>query len=275
MTEKIDISMFVHEKKRAAIMGIVNVTPDSFSDGNDGEKSIDKALRLIDEGADIIDIGGESTRPGAVEVSEAEEKERVLGLLVPLKKIRPDVCVSVDTRKSRCAKVFLDNGADIINDVSGLVYSPDMAQVAAKYNAKLIIMHSLSAGIADAAYSYNDVVSEVCSFLQKQKEFAISCGVAKSNIIIDPGLGFSKNTDENFELIKNIKRLSDIAPVLIGHSRKRFIRDFLGIENVKDSDGATACLSVFAAASGCAIIRVHNVKQTVGFLHLADRLRSS
>lgn len=275
MDNNIDISVMPYAKKHPAVMGIVNVTPDSFSDGKDSEKAIDKALRLIDEGADIIDIGGESTRPGAMEVSEDTEKKRVLDLLLPLKKMRPQICVSIDTRKSSCAEVFLDNGADIINDVSGLTYSADMAEIAAKYNSGLIIMHSAAKGVADAKCFYSDVVSDVCDFLQKQKNYAIQCGVKPENIIIDPGIGFSKNSSENFELLKNIKRLQNIAPVLIGHSRKRFIRDFLGIDTPKDSDGATALLSVFAAVDGCAVLRVHNVKMTVDFLRLTDKLRSS
>ena len=260
--------------EHAAVMGIVNAAPDSFSDGNDGENPVCKALRLLDEGADIIDIGGESTRPGAADVDESTETQRILSVLVPLRKLRPDAVISIDTRKSHCAKIALDNGADIINDVSGLTYSADMAKVIAEYKAYAIIMHSLAGGKSDKQHVYSDVCREVADFLQQQKLYAIQQGILQDRIIIDPGLGFSKNTDENFALLSNIKELRKIAPVLIGHSRKRFIREFCGISDIAESDGPTAMLSVLAALEGSAILRVHNVKNTVRYLNLAYKMRN-
>ncbi|MBR2508235.1 MAG: dihydropteroate synthase [Lentisphaeria bacterium] len=270
-----DMSDFLHASGRALVMGIVNCTPDSFSGGNSKQQSIDLALRLLDEGADILDLGGESTRPGAEEVPLETEIERLLGVLQTVKKLRPASIISIDTRKSKCAGICLDNGADIINDVSGLVYSPDMAEVVRYFNAKLVIMHSLDGGKSNTQHQYSDVVREVYDFLQKQFEYAVKCGVAAENIIVDPGIGFSKSAAENFELLKNIDIFREIAPVLAGHSRKRFIRETLNINEPADSDGATALISVLAAQKGASIVRVHDVKTTVDYLKIAEKMRKN
>ena len=255
------------------VMGIVNTDPQSFSDGCSSKFALDNALHLLDDGADIIDIGGESTRPGAQEVPPEIEIERVVPILTELKKLRPDVLVSIDTRKSVCAKVFLDNGADMINDVSGLQYSENMAELAASYNAYLVIMHSLGAGTSGIEHHYTDIVGEVKNFLHQKVIFAEKCGVKKENLIIDPGLGFSKNIDENFELLKNIGTFAEIAPVLIGHSRKRFIRQTAGTDSIDKTDEITALISVLSACSGAAILRVHNVSRTVEFLNILKKMR--
>ncbi len=259
--------------KRPLVMGIVNTAPDSFSDGNESSNALDKALQMLDDGADIIDIGGESTRPGAAEISADVEISRVLGVLTNLKKLRPDAQVSVDTRKSLCAKVFLDNGADIINDVSGLQYSPDMADIAAEYGAYLIIMHSIGGGISGLEHKYSNILQEVGDFLKKQIEFAVQRGVEREKIIIDPGLGFSKTAAENFELLRNIRKLTAIAPVLIGHSRKRFIREKMNIIQAHDADEISALISVLSADNGASVLRVHDVRRTVGFLNIREEMR--
>lgn len=268
-----DILDHLHVKKRALVMGIVNCTPDSFSDKHTQAGAIDCALKLLDEGADILDLGGESTRPGSSEVPLETEINRVLGVLKEVKKLRTDAVISIDTRKSACAMICLDNGADIINDVSGLAYSADMAEIVAEYDAGLLIMHSLK-GVADAECQYKNIVEDVYDFLQKKFDFAVKCGVSAAKIMVDPGIGFSKNTAENFELLKNIELFKKIAPVLVGHSRKRFIRDFLNISEISASDGATALISVLAAQKGASVIRVHDVKTTLEYLRIAEQMRS-
>ena len=256
------------------VMGIVNTAPDSFSDGNDGINPADKALQLIDDGANIIDIGGESTRPGADDIPLETEIERVKNVLVQVKKLRPDIAVSIDTRKSKCAKIMLELGADIINDVSGLTYSNDMAQTVAVFNANLIIMHSLGKGVSNIKAKYDDVADEVFNFLKQQKNFAVSCGVKAEKIAVDPGLGFSKNTEENCMILKNTRKFTALAPVLIGASRKRFVRELAGIENPADSDIYSAFIAAESAVEGAKILRVHNVKETLKVLNMIEKIRS-
>ena len=266
------------EKKNAAkgvlVMGIVNTAPDSFSDGNDGINPVDKALRLIDDGADIIDIGGESTRPGAEEIPLEIEIERVKNVLQQIKKLRPSVIASIDTRKSKCAEVMLELGADIINDVSGLAYSNDMAQTVAAFNANLIIMHSLGKGISNIRANYNNVAEEVFDFLKQQKDYALSCGIHADKIAVDPGLGFSKNTEENCILLKNIKKFTSLAVVLIGASRKRFVRELAGIDSPADSDPYSAFIAAQSVLEGSKMIRVHTVRETLKVLNMIDKIRS-
>lgn len=268
--DKLDLQ---HASGRALVMGIVNVTPDSFSTANTPEQAVDEALKMLDDGADILDIGGESTRPGAAEITPEVEISRVIPVLRKIKKLRPDSCISIDTRKSSCAHIALDNGADIINDVSGLTYSPDMAEIIAGYDAYCIIMHSLAKGRADAEASYNNMIREITDFLNQQLNYAVSCGVTRNKIIIDPGIGFSKNTEENFTILQNIPQFSKIAPVLTGHSRKKFLRDFTGLKTPQEADHITALIAVLAEEMQTAIVRVHNVRETVDFLNIARKIR--
>lgn len=256
------------------VMGIVNTAPDSFSDGSDGIDPVDKALKLLDEGADIIDIGGESTRPDADEIPVDIEIKRVQDVLLQIKKLRPSAVVSIDTRKSKCAAKMLELGADIINDVSGLTYSKDMAQITASFNANLIIMHSCGKGVSAELHTYNNIADEVYDFLLKQKNLAISHGVMPQNIAVDPGLGFSKNTAENCIMLKNTGRFAGIAPVLIGCSRKRFVRDLGDIKEFAISDTYSAYIGALSVLEGAKILRVHNVTETVKFLNIMNKIRS-
>ncbi len=256
------------------VMGIVNTAPDSFSDGSDGLDPVDKALQLLDEGADIIDIGGESTRPDADEIPVDIEIKRVQNVLLQIKKLRPSAIVSIDTRKSKCAAEMLNFGADIINDVSGLTYSEDMAQITASFNANLIIMHSCGKGVSAQLHTYNNIADEVFNFLLQQKNTAISHGVAPQNIAVDPGLGFSKNTDENCIMLKNTGKFSEIAPVLIGCSRKRFVRELGEVNEIADSDTYSAYVGALSVLEGAKILRVHNVRETVKFLNIMNKIRS-
>lgn len=260
--------------KGVLVMGIVNTAPDSFSDGNDGINPVDKALQMIDDGANIIDIGGESTRPGAEEIPLEIEIERVKNVLQQIKKLRPSAIVSIDTRKSKCAKVMLELGADIINDVSGLTYSNDMAQTVAAFDANLVIMHSLGKGVSNIKNKYNNVADEVFDFLKQQKDYASACGVHADKIAIDPGLGFSKNTEDNCILLKNIKKFTSLAVVLIGASRKRFVRELAGIDSPVASDPYSAFIAAQSALEGAKILRVHNVRETLKILNIIDKIRS-
>lgn len=256
------------------VMGIVNCTPDSFSDGSDGINPVNKALRLIDEGADIIDIGGESTRPGAEEVPLDIEIGRIQNVLLQIKKLRPSAVVSIDTRKSLCAEKMLSFGADIINDVSGLTYSENMAETVAKFNAALIIMHSCGKGVSNTAAEYSNITNDVYNFLKKQKEYAVSQGVSAEKIAIDIGLGFSKNTEENCILLKNLHKFTPLAPVLAGASRKRFVRELADAKTVSESDIYSALIGTAAVTEGAKILRVHNVRETLKFLNIMDKIRN-
>lgn len=250
------------------LMGIVNVTPDSFSDGGnffDRYAAVQHCLKLYEDGAKIIDIGGESTRPDAPEVSAEEEIKRVVPVISELKRIEPEIIISVDTRKAEVAKAAVKAGADIINDVSGLEHSPEIAEIAAENNTGLVLMHMR--GTPETMQNpenlvYKDVVSEVADFLNKAARKAINCGVKRENIILDPGIGFSKNVEQNMLLIKGIKQLKESGfAVLVGHSRKSFIGNLLKRDNAGDRLAGTIAVSLYLASQDVEILRVHDVQE--------------
>ena len=266
----VDLSRLLLNREIPVIMGILNATPDSFS--NRGvAANLSQALKMLDDGADILDIGGESTRPGAPEIDWQEELDRVLPLVKEIKKARPMAILSVDTRKSEVAEAVLAEGVEIINDVSNLRYSENMAQVVASYNAGLVLMHSrgVPTDMADMC-EYDDLVGELTDELRKSVQKSLDCGVQKKNIWIDPGLGFAKNEAQNFELLKAIKELKKIAPVLIGHSRKKFIRSFLDVD-LEHADFGTAAIAIYAMEQGAEILRVHDVKNNYDVLKMYKR----
>ena len=246
-------------------MGVLNVTPDSFSDGGTFYANVDKSLsnieKMISEGADIIDIGGESTRPGAREVEAAEEINRVIPVLEKAVQRFPGVLFSVDTRKYEVAKQSLDVGAHIINDVSGLQMEPRLAVLCASYNATLIIMHSQ--GTPETMQEnpqYSDLTNQIRSFLSKQTDYAKSCGV--QNMIIDPGFGFGKNVEHNLQLIKKLRTFTTLGyPVLMGASRKSTIGKILGGREVGERLTGTICLHYHALLNGADILRVHDIQE--------------
>ena len=249
------------------LMGIVNVTPDSFSDGGrcfNSETAVAHGLKLLEEGADIIDIGGESTRPGAAAVSPEEEIARIVPVIRELKRKHPDCIISADTRKAEVATAAAEAGADIINDVTGLQYSPAIAAVAAKYDTGLILMHMR--GTPETMQSaenlkYGDVVKEVSEFLLQAVEKALEYGVKRENIVLDPGIGFSKTPEQNLELIGGIGEIKALGfPVLVGHSRKSFIGTALGRKTPEDRLWGTAGVTAFLAMRRAEIIRVHDVR---------------
>jgi dihydropteroate synthase len=268
------IKMNFHQKNSPQInfpqiMGILNITPDSFSDGDktnicEHRINIDfieqKAKQLIDNGADIIDIGGESTRPDSDEVPVEAELARVLPTVKLIKTKFPQLKISIDTRKAEVAEESLKLGADIINDVSGLQYSPEIAEIVAKHNKEIVIMHSkdIPKNMQNNP-QYENVVKEVFDFLSEKITFAKSKGVDK--IWADIGIGFAKTTEHNIELLKNIKHFENLGiDLLLGISRKRFIGEITGITEPKERDTATMLIhSLLLHHPIIKIIRVHNV----------------
>jgi len=241
------------------IMGILNVTPDSFADGgrhNDFDAAVVRGLEMIAEGVDIIDIGGESTRPGADRVSEAEEIERTIPVITELAK--HGARISIDTMRASTAEAAIKAGASIINDVSGGLADPNMLQTAARLQVPYIAMHwrGQSKDMNSKAI-YGDVVSDVISELQERISAALDAGIQPGNLIIDPGLGFAKEAEHNWKIIDSISKFVELGyPVLIGASRKRF----LGGDSPDEREQATIELTKRLATSGIWAVRVHSVK---------------
>jgi dihydropteroate synthase len=241
------------------IMGILNVTPDSFADGgrhNDFNAAVARGLEMIAEGVDIIDIGGESTRPGAERVSEAEETERTIPVITELAK--HGVRISIDTMRASTAEAAIKAGASMINDVSGGLADPEMLQTAARLGVPYIAMHwrGQSKDMNSKAI-YSDVVIDVISELQERITAALDAGIEVGNLIIDPGLGFAKDAEHNWEIIDSIDSFVDVGyPVLIGASRKRF----LGGDSPDEREQATIDLTKRLATTGVWAVRVHSVK---------------
>ena len=258
---------------RGAVMGILNVTPDSFSDGGQhfGTKAaLAHALRMLDEGADLIDIGGESTRPGADAVSPSEEADRVLPVIEALRRERPDARISVDTRHPAVARAALKSGADIVNDIAGLA-SPDMRRVCAELPCGVILMHMQGEPktMQQNPY-YTDVVAEVRDFFAARVQAAEQDGIARNRICLDPGIGFGKNVQHNLLLIRHLEqtRVHDL-PMLMALSRKRFMGAILeDTQTPKISPLPTVVMSLLAADAGAELHRVHDVAPLVQALRL-------
>jgi dihydropteroate synthase len=256
------------------IMGIVNVTPDSFSDGGkyfSVDDAVDQALKFIDEGADIIDIGGESTRPGSDPVSPEEELRRTIPVIKNIRKQRKDVIISIDTTKSKVAQQALDSGAQIINDISGLTFDEKMIEIAKEYNSGVVIMHIKgNPKTMQVNPEYSDVVKEVYDFLLVQSIKAKQNDVDK--IIVDPGIGFGKRIEDNFTLIKNLDYFQSLGyPVMIGLSKKSFIGKTLNLDNDQREIG-TIILETISVIKSARIIRTHNVKYCNQLVKLASHI---
>jgi dihydropteroate synthase len=258
-------------------MGIVNVTPDSFYDGGkrfDGAIAIADAIEMIDSGAEILDIGGESTRPGAQPVSVDEELRRVLPVIRELRQ-RSNVPISIDTYKEAVACAALDAGADIVNDISALRFDPAMAALVAREGVPVILMHMQ--GVPQTMQRephYEDVVREVREFLAERVRSANQAGIAREQIIVDPGIGFGKTLANNLALLKNLHSLNSLAhPLLIGVSRKAFIGRILNAPGPEDRLEGSLAAAVAAALSGANIVRVHDVSETVRALRVTDAIR--
>jgi len=244
------------------IMGILNITPDSFSDGGkyiNVDKALEHTIQMIQNGADIIDIGGESTRPGAIPVSIEEELARVIPVISRLSKV-PDIAISIDTYKAHVAEAAIKAGATMINDVWAGKQDPNMLQVMAEANVPVILMHNRTPEMQNDGL--DDIIREVLVELQESIDLALSAGVKKEHIIIDPGIGFGKTLEQNIELIKNIHQLKKLGfPVMLAASKKRTIR---GLAKTDDSDllgVGTIATTCHAYTQGVDYVRVHDVKE--------------
>lgn len=260
---------------RTYIMGILNLTPDSFSgDGvhKDTGRALEEADRIIEEGADIIDIGGESTRPGAVPVSLDEEIKRIIPVVEKLAK-KTKIPISVDTRKSEVALRALDKGASIINDITGLEGDSRMAGIAARYNAGVVLMHMKGEPrTMQESPAYADVIKEVLEKLSRLMERAEANGVKKENIIVDPGIGFGKTCGHNLEILSNLRDFKSLGrPVMVGVSRKSFIGSILGTGPQERVFGTASAIAI-AIENGADLIRVHDVKEMKQVAKVADAI---
>lgn len=250
------------------IMGILNVTPDSFSDGGDffkNQQAMKQAEQLVKDGAAIIDVGGESTRPGAQKISVDEEIDRVLPVVERLKQ-EFDVLVSIDTYKARVAKVAVSEaGADIVNDISALSFCEDMAETVAQLDVPVIMMHIK--GSPDNMQKdphYVNLIPELIDYFHDRIDYAYSKGIKKEKIIIDPGIGFGKRLQDNIEIIKRLKEFKAFElPILMGLSRKSFLGKLAGEEDPKAREIETVAADLIAVMNGADIIRVHNVKNAI------------
>ncbi len=262
--------------QRPHIMGILNVTPDSFSDGGkyvDVNTAVSYALQMLKEGADIIDIGGESTRPGAKKISVEEELQRVIPVIEKLTSII-ECCISIDTYKSKVADESLNAGASIVNDISGLQFDSAMAEIVAKYDAAVVLMHIQ--GTPETMQknpTYNNIIEEIKNYLQKSIEIAHTKKINK--IILDVGIGFGKTLEHNLQLLKNLKEFQKLNyPLLVGVSRKNFIGTLLNLPVEERLEGTAAAVAV-SIMNGANIIRVHDVKEMKRVATIVNAIQQS
>ena len=266
------------DKKQSLIMGILNVTPDSFSDGGqyfDKNVAVEHALAMIRNGANIIDIGGESTRPFSDPVSLDEEISRVIPVIKGIRE-KSDVCISIDTTKSMVASEALKVGASIINDVSAMEVDPFMADIAVKFDCPIIIMHMKGTpkNMQDNP-TYESLISDIKNYLIKRIDYAVSKGVHRKKIIIDPGIGFGKTVENNFEIINNLNHFVKLNfPVLLGASRKSFIGIALNLPENERLEGSLAA-NIIGLQQGVKIFRVHDVAETYKALLIANKIYNS
>src|SRR5690625_1080906 len=262
-TKQLDLSTKTH------VMGILNVTPDSFSDGgkyDDIAQAVERAIQMEKEGADIIDVGGESTRPDHKPITAEEEMRRVLPIIEALRE-RLTVPISIDTYKAKTAKAALEAGADMINDIWGATYDPEMANVAADYDVPIILMHNRT------SKEYNSIIDDMIADLERSINLAIKSGVRDEQIVLDPGIGFGKHLRDNFVVMQHLDRLTSHFdyPFLLATSRKSFINEIIPSEPEErdNATGATTCLGI---TKGVQIVRVHDVKRTVELTKMMDAM---
>ncbi len=255
-------------ERQTQIMGILNITPDSFSDGgrfNALEQAVSRAKEMVQEGAHIIDVGGESTRPGAKPVSLEEELSRVIPIIEALSN-EIDVPISIDTYKAEVARQAVNAGATIINDVWGAKKEPEIAKVAAEFNVPIILMHNRK------ERHYHNLIEDMISDLKESVRIAIEAGVKEENIVLDPGIGFAKTFENNLEVMRHLDRICSLKyPVLLGTSRKSFIGHVLDLPPVErvEGTGATVCLGI---ERGCQFVRVHDVKEIARMAKMMDAM---
>ena len=264
--------------KRTYIMGILNVTPDSFSDGGDfntPETALIQAKKMVKAGADLIDIGGQSTRPGSEVVSIDEELNRVLAIIKLLrsnKNIGAEIIISVDTTRAIVAEKSVEAGANLINDISAGTYDDEMFSVVAALKVPIILMHIRGTPkTMQKLTDYQDLIGEIYQFLESRIKIAFKAGIKREKIIIDPGIGFAKNYEQNLEIIRNLSRFKSLnCPILVGLSRKSFIGQILNQPNAKQRVWGTAAGCVAAIAQYVDILRVHDVKEMSEVCRVAD-----
>ena len=265
--------VFSWDIQRPLVMGVLNVTPDSFSDGgkfSDVSRAVEHARDMAGAGADIIDVGGESTRPGAESVSAGDEELRVLPVIERL----PDLLVSIDTMKAKVAARALAAGARIVNDISALDFDPQMVDVVRENGVGLVLMHMQGTPqTMQQAPRYDDVVGEVRNFLAERVEFAVAHGVTKSQIAVDPGIGFGKTVEHNLELLARLNEFSSLGcPVVVGVSRKSFVGKVLGREPQERLWGSLGA-AAWAVSHGANVVRVHDVAETVDVIKMIEAIR--
>jgi len=263
--------------QKTSIMGVINLTPDSFSDGGDfnsAKKVLDQVNHFLCNGVDVIDLGAQSTRPGAEEVGSNQEIKRLIPYLQLIKSEYPDILISIDTFNSEVAHEALLNGADWINDVTGGRRDKDILDVVSKFNCPFVITHSRgNSQNMNELSNYENVLSEVKFSLKTLIKNALEKNISKKNIILDPGIGFSKNINQNLEILRNLDDLKKLNfPILIGASRKRFIGEILNEINPKERDIGTLAISCLCSHFKINIVRVHNVKMNSQILKVADRV---
>ena len=263
--------------RRTYLMGVLNVTPDSFSDGGEFNKplsALNQAQALAEKGADIIDVGGQSTRPGAEQISVEEELERVLSVI---EVIRPkiDIPISVDTTRAIVAERAINAGANIVNDISGGTFDSSMFSTVASLNVPLVLMHIRGTPqTMQQMTDYQDVIEEISSFLSQQITAAVAAGITREKIIIDPGIGFAKNLEQNLEIFRRLKELKKLnCPILVGASRKSFIGHILNQPDPKARVWGTAAACCAAIFNGADILRVHDVEQMRDVSMVADAIK--
>ncbi len=268
---------WMRHRDRVLVMGILNVTPDSFFDGGrhvSTAAAVEHALAMIADGADIIDIGGESSRPGAAPVPAEVEIARVVPVIAEIRK-QSDVLISIDTTKAPVARVALDVGANIVNDISALRFDPEMSSLIAATGAYVVLMHMQGTPRTMQQHPhYSDPVTDIKAFLAARMQAAVRTGIAEDNIILDPGIGFGKRLEHNLAVVRAIPAFTELGPpVLIGLSRKSFLGEILNVE-VTDRLVGTIAANAIAIRNGADIIRVHDVKEGKQTAAVAHRLRS-
>ena len=260
-------------------MGILNITPDSFSDGGkylSTSRAIDRAFAMVDNGADIIDIGGESTRPGSDFISKDEELQRVVPVIQEIRNQDSEILISIDTYKSDVAEIAIDLGANIVNDISGLTFDQNMSTFLSGRDIPVIIMHIK--GKPKTMQSnplYDDLLNDINSFFKKQIIFAQSNGIVRDNIILDPGIGFGKTFNHNLTIINNLKDLCNLGhPIMVGTSRKAFIGDILDAPPRERIEGTIASV-VASVINGANIVRVHDVREIKKAIMVTEKILAS
>lgn len=262
--------------KKTYLMGILNITPDSFSDGgefNSLESAVAQAEVMLQNGVDIIDIGGQSTRPGAEEISLSEELKRVVPVIIQLRRFTA-IPISIDTTKAAVAREAIALGADLVNDISGGTFEQEMLPTVGKLNVPIILMHTRGTPqTMEQLTQYDDVVEELIQFFQQQIERAVACGIERQNIIIDPGIGFAKNRQQNIELIQRLSEFKSLnLPLLLGVSRKSFMKDIINKDNPQERVWGTAAACCSAIANGADILRVHDLPEMYDVSRVADAI---